>query len=210
MLVAVMSVANYDDVRKRLPPAVVTDDSGRPLASWRLAVLPFSPAGGTGPDDTHALSWAGFDPQRTWDDPANHAVASRPFSFYCYQNTKVDGPLDTNVFAITGPGTAFDPAARHRRSDLPDDTILLIEVSGTGVPWAAPGDLDVRNGSQSVTLGTHGNGFHVAFADGSVWCLRKDTPATTLEPFFRIEGARQLDREQQLGPYVIDRIDRSE
>src|SRR5262245_16111327 len=31
----------YDDIDKRLPPAVVTDKQGRPLYSWRVLLLPF-------------------------------------------------------------------------------------------------------------------------------------------------------------------------
>lgn len=196
------SLASYEDVYQRLPPAVVTDESGRSLASWRFAILPFSPAGPTGPEDTRA-SYADLD--HSWDDPVNRETAGRPLDLYCFRSEKTGTGLDTNVIAITGSGTAFDSETPHRMRELPNDTILLIEVSETGVPWAAPGDLEVRNTEQPVTLGTSVRDFLVVFADRSVWRLKKETPIATLRQFFMIEGARKHDREEELGPYAIER-----
>ena len=36
-----LGLHNYHDAYKRLPPSAITDDNGKPLLSWRVAVLPF-------------------------------------------------------------------------------------------------------------------------------------------------------------------------
>jgi hypothetical protein len=35
------ALVNYHDAYGRLPPAVVRDQNGRPLYSWRVAILPY-------------------------------------------------------------------------------------------------------------------------------------------------------------------------
>jgi len=71
----------------------------------------------------------------------------------------------------------------------------------------APGDLDVRNVPASITEGLDGRGVYVAFADLSVWYLRKDVPLEDLKKFFSIEGARKYDRDKLLRPYLIHKIE---
>ena len=199
----VTTLANYCDVHKRLPPAVVKDEDGTPLASWRMAVLSLSPAASWGTEDTDALHAEDFDLHRSWNDPVNQAVTSRPMGFYCFAGEIMSGSVDTNVFAIAGPGTAFASDAGHRLSDLPHDAIVLIEVTGTGLPWAAPGDLDVSQLTEPITFVANDDCFHVAFADQSVWRIQNDVPFGTLRKFFLVEGARELDRDQELGPYQM-------
>jgi len=75
----------------------------------------------------------------------------------------------------------------------------------------APGDLDIRPmprkiGDPQGISGVVRGGFHVGFADLSVWCLRDDTPFAAVEKFFTIEGAAAHDRESVLGPYRLDAI----
>ena len=198
MRFVVMALANYCDAYKRLPPAVVTDAGGAPLASWRLAVLPVA----------HQWDWDAMykvDLNLTWNSPPNASVTRRALSFYCFgrrASEARDASLDTSVFAVTGKGSAFWQPPNHL-DDLPHDTVVLIEASETGIPWAAPGDLDV---TQLEDLGTfHGNetDFHIAFADGSVWCLRADVPVETIRKFFLVATAREFDRDQEVGPYRI-------
>lgn len=108
MFAVICTLAAYCDVHKRLPPAVVTDDNGTPLASWRMAVLPYSPAASTGPDDTQAMDFGNFDLTQAWDGPKNQSITRQTVFFYCFRNERTDDPTATNVFGITGPGTAFD------------------------------------------------------------------------------------------------------
>ena len=86
MSCVILTLANYCDMQRRLPPAVVTDRLGTPLASWRMAVLAFSPAASWGPEDKGALGDYDFDLTRRWNDPAIESVTKQPMWFYCFGN----------------------------------------------------------------------------------------------------------------------------
>jgi len=180
---------NFHDVYGHLPPAVRRDESGRPLCSWRFHILPF-----------YEAIMLGIDYGSPWDDPVNRPLTARQFLAFCH--SKDDGSLEslqTNVVAIVGPGTAFEEG---RLEDVDSDTILVIKVAGFDAHWAEPGDLRIDQVPQSITAGPDGDGLCVLFADGSVWFLGAAVPFEDLKRFFTIEGAKQHDREQLLGPYV--------
>lgn len=183
---------------KRPLQAVVRDPLGRPLYSWRFAHLP----GGL---STHGVK---TDYRAAWYAPSNYAffdgdVEGLGLYFYCFSGSK-SSPTDynTNVAAVTGPGTALDqkvPAGK----ELPDDLIVFVEIKDSGVHWMEPGgDIDVRAVPASLTKGLDGEGLFVAFADGNVWFLKSDVPLEDLKLFFTIDGAAKSDRKVLLLPYV--------
>ncbi len=185
-----LALHNYNDVYGMLPPAAIRDAQGRLTSSWRLRIMPFVESGN--------WTYSG-----TWSDP--HGRVWPLVRLYAYCFGEGEGPLgnsETNVVAITGPGTAFDGDRTYPVGDLARGTILAIEIKDSGFSWAEPGDLDVREIPETITSGIDGDGVHVLFADGAVWFLRKDVPLDDLKKFFAVEGARRFDREQLLGPYA--------
>jgi hypothetical protein len=177
---------------KRFPPAVRTDDLGRPLSSWRFQILPYV--------ESHMI---GIDYSKRWDDAANRWLSRTPSQAYCFsENGASPERLRTNVVAITGPGTAFDGDEGLRYEDLDFDMILAIEVAHSDYHWMEPGDLHIDEVRESVTRGFDGDGVHVLFASGEVCFLRRDVPLADLKKFFTIEGAKRYDREEVLGPYA--------
>src|SRR5262249_42651950 len=107
--------------------------------------------------------------------------------------------LETNIVAITGPGTAFDEDHPTRLKDIPPSTILCIEIAHSGIHWMAPGDLRLGKLPQSLSRGLDGRGLHVGCADGSVWFVTADVPLSEVEKLCTIEGAKKYDREKVLG-----------
>jgi hypothetical protein len=212
---AVLSLANAEATYGRLPDATcyTTNRTGPvdpevaksspPLYSWRLAVMPFT---------EYQVRNADFS--KPWDHPANVLFHSERH-FYTFFGLPPPEGSEPRIFAITGPATAFGEAGvdtPHSLDDVPDDTILLVEVANSGVHWMQPGDFDIRtmprtiNDPRTVDIeGTPGFGFYVAFADGQVWRLRHDTPFPELEKFFTIEGAKANEREEVLSKYWVDR-----
>lgn len=185
-----LALHNFDQAYGRLPPPVRMDKDGRPLCSWRFQVLPFVEA-----------IMQGVDYDAPWDDPANDWLASQPHFAYCWQPER-DSParLHTNVVAITGPGTAFDPDCVRRLSEMDADTVLAIEIADFGKHWMEPGDLRVDEVPESIMKGLDGTGVHVLLADGTVWFLRAEVPLDDLKKFFTIEGAKKYDRDELLKP----------
>jgi hypothetical protein len=139
----------------------------------------------------------------TWSDPHGHVWPLIRLFAYCFDEG--EGLLansETNVVAITGPGTAFDGDRTYPVADLAADTIVAIEIKDSGFLWPEPGDLDIHEIPESITGGIDGDGVHVLFADGAVWFLRNEVPLENLKKFFTVEGAKRFDREQLLGLYA--------
>jgi hypothetical protein len=132
----------------------------------------------------------------TWQNP-----------LYCFSRdaNSPEALYYTNVLAITGPGAAFDPDSRPTLWGDPE-LILFLEVDNSGIHWAECGDLDVDWQPGSITLGTDGKGFLVAFMDFSIWYLNINIPFENLQKFFTIENARNNSREALLKPYLIKRF----
>ena len=175
----------YDD---RLPPAVHTDEEGRRLCSWRARLMPY----------LEAMMFH-VDYSERWDDPANQWLSTTPLRVFCWSPEKhYPQCMDTNVLAITGPGTAFEESRMCRLQDLDPDTILAIDCADSGIHWMEPGDLSVDQVPESIVRGTDGHGALVLFADGAVWSIDPDMPLDDLKKFFTIAGAKRYDRVQVL------------
>jgi hypothetical protein len=208
-----MALYNFHDVFHSLPYPVRRDGGGntafpatnapdaKALSSWRLAVLPFSTTA-----DLRAIRY-----DQAWNSPVNFPFHADGWASIF---TRADS-RNTKMFAITGPGTAFGDGKQelpHSLDELDADTILIVEVRESGVHWMEPGDFDIRTMPKTIdapdghgVAGVHPYGFHVIFADGSVWRLRNDTPFEELAKFFTIESAKRHDREQELGSFRVDR-----
>jgi hypothetical protein len=215
-----MALINYSDFRGHLPyPVIRNSTPGRlteyakptsddpPLYSWRVEIIPY------------LEGWHGkWDRTKSWDDPRNSQLAELS-DFYNSRSTllKDDKRLfpDTELLAITGPGTAFGDGKMQPMAtrDVPPQTILVVESRSSGIPWPAPGDFDIRimprkiNPSDGKGIsGQSRDGFHVMFADGKVWFLSSKVPYDSIQRFFRTEDSKRYDREQLLGPFALRRV----
>jgi hypothetical protein len=133
-----------------------------------------------------------------------------PLDFTSTRNS----PVTTNVFAITGPDTAFesgdDPRfSKYRLRDVPADCILLMEVADSHTHWMEPGDYNVADllaatGALGDTVhGVIKDRIHILFAHGEVWALSPKTPMDAVKPFLTITAAKTANRES-LAPYRVD------
>jgi hypothetical protein len=129
-----MAILNYSDAHQGewLAPAIC-DVTGRPLLSWRVAILPFI--------DENDL-YKQFHLDEPWDSQHNLALLPRMPRIYAAANGAADA-YTTPYQAFVGPGTALEgPGLRFPR-DFPDgsaNTILIVEARDT-VPWTKPVDL---------------------------------------------------------------------
>ena len=158
-----LALHNYHDVYNSFPAAYVENEDGNPRYSWRTALLPFV---------ERAALFDSYDSNRSWDSPKNQSVVSqRVEAFQSLRDTNIAGN-GTSFVALGGPGTIFDGNKFTRLRDIVDgtvNTIIVVEVIGSNIPWAKPQDLnidDVRMSGQPGDLDP--NGFLALFADGSV------------------------------------------
>jgi len=191
---------NYHDVHKTFPPAYIPDKDGKPMHSWRVLILPYL--------EQRALHKR-YNFDEPWDSPGNLAVANAVIPVYSCPSCPPSGdsPVspETNYMVITGPETVFDGAKAARMADIKDgtsNTIMVVEVSGTGVNWAEPVDLDVADltlplssGGSETTGSHHPGGINAAWCDGSVHFLSDGIAQEVLDAMITKAGG------EPVGPY---------
>ena len=142
-----LALHNYHDVYGSFPPAVVEDDEGRPLHSWRTLILPCV-------DQAPLHKKYNFD--ESWNGPHNREVTDRTIPVYVCPSTEVEAgrQSDTHYFAVTGPRTAWPGSQTRTIADITDrtpHTILAIESDARHVPWAEPRDLELEEALDLLT-----------------------------------------------------------
>jgi hypothetical protein len=126
----------YYRKHERFPPAAICDPSGKPLLSWRVALLPFL--------EKREL-YERFKLDEAWDSPHNRALIAKMPTTYAAPH-RSDAPSGTTVYQVlVGSGTAFDPATPLQLppTDFPGGPreLLLIVEAAQAVPWTKPQDL---------------------------------------------------------------------
>jgi uncharacterized protein (TIGR03067 family) len=175
---------SYHDTYKHLPGPAITDKQGKPLLSWRVAILPFV---------EEADLYRQFKLDEPWDSEHNKKLLEKMPKLYEPVRGKTKQPYTTYYQAFVGPGTAFEPNMRLRLLDFPDgtsNTVLLVEA-GEAVPWTKPEDVpfDPKKKDLPKLGGLFPDGFHIAMADGTVtWVSRNFDPGTLRLAIIRNDG----------------------
>jgi hypothetical protein len=171
----------YD--HKMVAPAIC-DKNGKPLLSWRVALLPF-----LGEENLYRQ----FKLDEPWDGPNNIRLVTRMPKVYASPADPDEAARGWTYFRVfTGSQTAFPdpvpPFEKHRSSfaypagfaDGTSNTILAVEA-GDAVPWTKPDELPYDPNKPLPRLGGHSPaGFTVVTADGAVRTLRPDISERTL------------------------------
>ena len=174
----------YHEVQHNFPPAVIEKD-GKPLLSWRVAILPY-----VGEDALYKQ----FHLNEPWDSPRNLEVAKKMPSILQSPDSPNDGK--TQIMLFTGKGTAFDGGKKIRMDDIRDgasNTILCVEAGADkAVLWTKPEDLPFDPEKPLAALGkVPPMGFCAAFFDGHVEQLKVDDK--TLKALITPDGGEVID-----------------
>lgn len=185
-------------------PAAIVDERGRPLLSWRVAILPYI--------EEQAL-YAEFHLDEPWDSEHNRALIPRmPQVYLCPSTPTAREEGVTTYLAAAGRGMALDapavPPGQNRRpkvagvrleglTDGTANTILVVEVPPEdAVPWTKPVDFDCAPAAAHDLLfggAAHAGGIHMAaFADGHIRAITSDVEPQTLSALLTRAGAEQV------------------
>lgn len=204
-----LALHNYYDDYGCFPPAIIYGSDGRPWHSWRTLILPYL-------EEQDVYDRYRFD--EPWNGPHNSRLAAEagllPF-FHCRADEKAPTG-ETSYVAVTGDGTLWRRDRTLSFDDVPDglsNTILVVELSDSGVHWMEPRDLPLNKmtfeigAKQGVGIrGRHGGTerwlreddptfANVLLADGSVLALGGPDlkPATVRSLLLRDDGAPEED-----------------
>lgn len=135
-----LALHNYQDWNRHLPPACTYDNAGRPMRSWRVAILPAIEC---------AQLYERYDRNEPWDGPHNRQLlAERPSVYACPSDSSAqrEGSTATNYVAVVGGESVWQRGKTinlkaPNLSGKQTTTILLIEMADSDIAWMEPRDL---------------------------------------------------------------------
>ena len=183
---------NFHAANNTFPPASISDGEGKPLLSWRVAILPYI--------EQEAL-YKEFHLDEPWDSPHNKTLISRmptvyasttnppkvPFSTY-YQTFVGEGALNEKV---GGKGTGLEQI-----TDGTSNTIAVVEA-GEAVIWTKPDDIKFDIEKPLPKFGGMGfpGGYNAGFCDGSVRFLKFSIDMDVLKHLITKAGGEVINAD---------------
>jgi hypothetical protein len=205
LAIIALAMQAYCDEYGSYPPAYLVDRDGRPAHSWRVLLLPYL-------EGSQVYAEYRFD--EPWDSPHNrqlagrlHKVAGCPM-YSCPADTSTWNNAETNYVVITGKDTMFDATNSMGPLMIRDgtsSTLMIVEVTGTGIHWMEPRDLDI--GTMDFLVGTptgknisslHQRGAQVAFADSRPDCLNPDAREDDVRRLTSVAGDDPLSPSRMI------------
>jgi hypothetical protein len=180
-----LAMHGYHQAHGQLLPAGISginDPDGKPLLSWRVAILPYIEQ-----QELHKE----FDLNEPWDHPTNKKLIAKMPEVFVVPGAEVKEG-ETNYRVLVGPGTVFEVRkdkdgrqigiALSKITDGTSNAVMVVEAKESTI-WTKPDDLAYDPKGSLPKLGVSANGFHVAMADGSIRFIRATTPEKILRPY---------------------------
>jgi hypothetical protein len=188
-----IAMINYHDVKKHLPASALRDKNGRPLLSWRVAILPYL-------DEVELYKQFHLD--EPWNSPHNRTLIAKMPAVYADPDPKLRESTNlgkTTYQVPVSPGTVFGNNEGVTYRDITDGTsktALIVEVEPSrAVEWTKPQDweVDMQNPLEGVAREDR-NVFTAGFADAHVEEIPVEVDPQTLRAILTRGGREVLDR----------------
>ncbi len=195
-----MALHDYHNEHGSFPPAYLVDESGKPMHSWRVLILPYM--------DRQRL-YDQYDSNEPWDSPGNRELLSTASNPYHCPEQSEEGGSQTNYVAVLGPGTAWPGDKPTKMVDFVDGTsttLLLVEVVDSEIAWTEPRDLTIQQGVNGLRQGgglaigsghkvsnsllARNLGTHLGYADGHLELLRENVPSDRWKEVFLLNDGK--------------------
>lgn len=173
---------NYESAYKQLPARVSRDANGKPLLSWRVAMLPYM---------EQADLYNQFHLDEPWDSEHNIKLIDKMPPTYSHPSFV--GPRGHTVYLAPyydGTVWSLDKPRFRDITDGTSNTIAFFEVDDEhAVPWTKPEDLDLDQ--IDLTECFRPKGSNVDMFDGSVRFLSADIDELVLEALITSAGGER-------------------
>ena len=167
-----LAAHNYHDQFGHLPTNITSKD-GKPLLSWRVAILPYI---------EQETLYRQFKLDEPWDSDHNKKLIFPMPKIYRSPKQSPELKDRTTYLAPLGKGLMWDNPKGLRIADILDgtsNTILLVESDDEhAIVWTKPDDIviDMKNPAKGL-LGHFNDGFVALVCDGSVHFVKKEYSA---------------------------------
>ncbi|WP_435018032.1 DUF1559 domain-containing protein [Tundrisphaera sp. TA3] len=185
-----LALHNYESTNGHFPAAAITSKDGKPLLSWRVAILPYL---------DQADLYNQFHLDEPWDSEHNKTLIPRMPTVFLNPSTPNPVPGETHYLAFTGPHAAFSDKPNPIASFLDGTSnTLMVADSTKGVPWSKPEEMQFDINAQPSLFGAgspHPGGFSALFADGSVRFLLNKINPVTFKALISRDGGEIISRD---------------
>jgi prepilin-type processing-associated H-X9-DG protein len=181
-----LAMHNYHDTFGSFPAAAICDKNGKPMLSWRVAILPFIEQ-----DNLYKQ----FHLDEPWDSDHNKKLLAHMPKTYELPGVNKPGETDTYYRVFYNNGALFDLRKGVKITQITDGTsnTIMCAEAAEGVPWSKPDDLEYDPNKPLPKLGKQDpKVFNVAMADGSVRTLSKSISEKTLRAAITRDGGEVL------------------
>ena len=181
-----LAIHNYHSVYRKLPHNIMSED-GKPLLSWRVAILPFV---------DQAELYREFKLDEPWDSPHNIKLMDKMPAVLTHPGIPTAG--GTTVYQRPTGKALLSAENELRFRDVTDglsNTIMVVESVGQdAVQWTKPNDiqLEIDQPVDALDDGTR-QGFHVLLADGAVIYLVNTIEPATFKAMLTRAGQEIVD-----------------
>ena len=157
-----LAMHNYNSTYGAFPAAAICDKkTGKPLLSWRVAILPYI--------EQEAL-YKQFKMDEPWDSEHNLKLAKNMPKIYFHPKANKPGDNKTHYRLFYGKGAAFELNKTTQINNITDglsNTLMAVEAEEP-VVWTNPNDLAFDPTKALPKMLSIDGKFSAAYCDGSV------------------------------------------
>jgi len=188
----ILAMHVHHDTHRTFPAQAIHSADGKPLLSWRVAILPYI--------EQQAL-YEQFHLDEPWDSDHNKKLITKMPELFVDPSSMLAPEQGKSTFAaVAGADKFMDGSAKGRSfrtfTDGTSNSIAIVEVSDDAAPiWTKPDDWSPAAGNPLQGLGgRHPGGFNAAFCDGSVQFIADAIDQKVWNALLTINGGEVINR----------------